>query len=142
MIRRPPRSTRTDTLVPYTTLFRSQIAVGVLHLQERQRTALFVRRDPFERFVSCMVFVPRDRYDTTLRRKLQDILAEAYQGHCANFSTQMSDEVLARLHVIIKTERGRIPKVDLEKLEARLAEAARSWSDLLDRKSTRLNSSH
>src|SRR3546814_5216626 len=51
-----------------------QIAVGVLHLQERQRTALFVRRDPFERFVSCMVFVPRDRYDTTLRRKLQDIL--------------------------------------------------------------------
>src|SRR3546814_77250 len=109
-----------------------QIAVGVLHLQERQRTALFVRRDPFERFVSCMVFVPRDRYDTTLRRKLQDILAEAYQGHCTNFSTQMSDEVLARLHVIIKTERGRIPKVDLEKLEARLAEAARSWSDLLE----------
>src|SRR3546814_15117394 len=44
----------------------------------------------------------------------------------------MSDEVLARLHVIIKTERGRIPKVDLEKLEARLAEAARSWSDLLE----------
>ncbi|MGF1628848.1 MAG: NAD-glutamate dehydrogenase [Kiloniellaceae bacterium] len=109
-----------------------QIVIGVLHLQERQRTALFVRRDPFERFVSCMVFVPRDRYDTTLRRKLQDILAQAYQGHCANFSAQMSDEVLARLHVIIKTEPGRIPKVDLSKLEARLAEAARSWSDLLE----------
>jgi glutamate dehydrogenase len=109
-----------------------QIAIGVLHLQERQRTALFVRRDPFERFVSCMVFVPRDRYDTTLRRKLQDILAEAYQGHCTNFSAQMSDEVLARLHVIVKTEPGRIPKVKLDKLEARLAEAARSWSDLLE----------
>jgi glutamate dehydrogenase len=109
-----------------------QIAIGVLHLQERQRTALFVRRDPFERFVSCMVFVPRDRYDTALRRKLQEILAEAFQGRCANFSAQMSDEVLARLHVIINTERGRIPKVDLDKLEARLAEAARSWSDLLE----------
>ncbi|HMA15696.1 MAG TPA: NAD-glutamate dehydrogenase, partial [Kiloniellaceae bacterium] len=109
-----------------------QIAVGVLHLQERQRTALFVRRDPFERFVTCMVYVPRDRYDTTLRRKLQDILATAFQGHCASFSAQMSDEVLARLHVIINTERGRIPNVDLEELEARLAEAARSWSDLLE----------
>src|SRR3546814_679363 len=139
-----------------------QIAVGVLNLQERHRTALFVRRDPFERFVSCMVFVPRDRYDTTLRRKLQDILAAAFQGTCISFSTQMSEEVLARLHLIISTERGRIPRVDLEKLEARLAEAARSWSDLLeealvdavgeqdgihahrrlDRKSTRLNSSH
>ena len=109
-----------------------QIAVGVLHLQERQRTALFVRRDPFERFVSCMVFVPRDRYDTTLRRKLQEILAEAFEGRCTSFSTQMSDEVLARLHVIVRTERGRIPQVDLDRLEARLAEAARSWSDLLE----------
>src|SRR3546814_14108636 len=44
----------------------------------------------------------------------------------------MSEEVLARLHLIISTERGRIPRVDLEKLEARLAEAARSWSDLLE----------
>src|SRR3546814_14595851 len=79
-----------------------------------------------------MVFVPRDRYDTTLRRKLQDILAEAYQGHCTNFSTQKSDEVLARLHVIIKTERGRIPNVDLKKLEARFADAARSTTELLE----------
>jgi glutamate dehydrogenase len=108
-----------------------QISLGVLHLQERQRTALFVRHDPFERFVSCMVYVPRDRYDTSLRRKLQDILAAAYNGHCANFSAQMSDDVLARLHLIIKTEPGKIPKIDLRKLEARLAEAARSWADLL-----------
>ena len=109
-----------------------QIAVGVLHLQERQRTALFVRRDPFERFVSCMVYVPRDRYDTSLRRKLQDILAKAYDGHCANFSAQMSDEVLARLHVIIKTKPGKIPNVNHLKLEDRLAEATRSWADLLE----------
>ncbi len=109
-----------------------QIAVGVLHLQERQRTALFVRHDPFERFVSCMVYVPRDRYDTNLRRKLQDILAKAYDGECTNFSAQMSDEVLARLHVTIKTKPGRIPKVNLEKLEAHLEEASRSWADLLE----------
>ncbi|WP_422369370.1 NAD-glutamate dehydrogenase [Pelagibius sp.] len=110
----------------------SDIATGVLHLQERQRTALFVRRDPFERFVSCMVYVPRDRYDTGLRRKLQDILAKAYDGHCAAFSTQMSDEVLARLHLIIKTKPGKIPPVKLDKLEQDLVQASRSWSDLLE----------
>ena len=109
-----------------------QIAVGVLNLQERQRTALFVRHDPFERFVSCMVYVPRDRYDTSLRRKLQGILSEAYDGECTTFSAQMSDEVLARLHLTIKTRPGRIPKVNLPKLEARLAEAARSWADHLE----------
>src|SRR3546814_18146581 len=78
------------------------------------RTALFVRRDPFERFVSCMVFVPRDRYDTTLRRKLQDILAAAFQGTCISFSTQMSEEVLARLHLIISTERSEKRRVGKE----------------------------
>ncbi|MEO3427912.1 NAD-glutamate dehydrogenase [Pelagibius sp. CAU 1746] len=109
-----------------------QIAVGVLHLQERQRTALFVRHDPFERFVSCMVYVPRDRYDTSLRRRMQTLLAAAYDGHCTSFSAQMSDEALARLHVIIRTKPGKIPAVKLPHLEARLEEASRSWSDLLE----------
>ena len=56
------------------------IAMGVLHLQERQRTSLFVRHDPFERFVSCMVYVPRERYDTHLRRKIEGILEKTYDG--------------------------------------------------------------
>ncbi len=109
-----------------------QIAVGVLHLQERQRTALFVRHDPFERFVSCMVYVPRDRYDTELRRKMQILLADAFDGHCSSFSAQMSDEALARLHVTITTKPGKIPAVKLPKLEARLDEASRSWADHLE----------
>ncbi|WP_421707942.1 NAD-glutamate dehydrogenase [Algihabitans sp.] len=106
-------------------------ALGVLHLQERQRTALFVRRDPFERFVSCMVYVPRDRFDTNLRLKLQSLLAEAYAGEIAAFSTQLGDALLARLHVIVKTTQGKVPKVEVEVLEQQLAEAARSWTDTL-----------
>ena len=108
------------------------IATGVLHLQERQRTALFIRRDPFERFVSCMVYVPRDRYDTSLRRRMQDLLSEAFDGHCAAFSTHLGDEVLARLHLIIKTTPGKVRPVNLEKLEEDLVQASRSWSDLLE----------
>ncbi|WP_119167343.1 NAD-glutamate dehydrogenase [Algihabitans albus] len=107
-------------------------ALGVLHLQERQRTALFVRRDPFERFVSCMVYVPRDRFDTNLRLKLQGLLAEAYAGRIAAFSTQLGDALLARLHVIVKTTRGQVPKVEVAALERQLAEAARSWTDTFE----------
>ncbi|MDF2094654.1 NAD-glutamate dehydrogenase [Aquibaculum arenosum] len=109
-----------------------QIAEGILHLQERQRTALFVRRDPFERFVSAMIFVPRDRFDTNLRLKLQNKVAEAYAGRVESFGTQIGESPLARLHVIVRTERGRVPKVDVEALESELAEVARSWIDLLE----------
>ncbi|MHA1600677.1 MAG: NAD-glutamate dehydrogenase [Alphaproteobacteria bacterium] len=109
-----------------------ETAMGILHLQERQRIALFVRHDPFERFVSCLVFVPRDRYDTSLRHKLQNLIAEAYSGTIAAFTTHLTDEALARLHVIIKTTRGEVPDVDIAALEQQLIEAGRSWSDRLE----------
>ena len=107
------------------------ISMGVLHLQERQRTALFLRFDPFERFVSCMVYVPRNRYDTTLHQKLQGILEEAYDGEVANYSTRLTDATLAQVHVIIKTRNERIPKVDHGEVEARLVEATRVPSSII-----------
>src|SRR5262249_29214488 len=57
------------------------IALGILNLQERQRIALFTRRDPLERFVSCLVYVPRDRYNTDLRQRMATILEESFKGH-------------------------------------------------------------
>ena len=108
-----------------------QVSNGILHLQERQRTALFVRNDPFGRYISCLLFVPRDRFDTRLRVKLADMIAEAYKGSVAAFSSQLGDAALARLHVIIKTMPGKTPAVNVDALERRLAEAARSWSDHL-----------
>jgi glutamate dehydrogenase len=106
-------------------------ALGILHLQERQRIALFTRRDPFERFVSCLVYVPRDRYNTELRLRIQDILARAYNGTVAAYNTHMSDAALGRLQVIIATTRGAIPDVDTQDIEQRLVEAGRSWADQL-----------
>ncbi len=110
-------------------LFR--IATGILPLQQRPRIALFVRRDPFERFVSCLVFVPRDRYDTDLRLAFQDILARAYRGKVAGHHTHLTDEALARLHFIVSTTPGRIPNADPAEVEHSLVEAARSWNDRL-----------
>ncbi len=107
-------------------------AMGILHLQERQRVALFVRRDPFERFISALVFVPRDRFDTALRLKIQEALAKAFEGSVEAFYTHLTDAALARLHVIVKTQQGSVPDVALDALESKLVEAARSWVDHLE----------
>jgi glutamate dehydrogenase len=107
------------------------IAMAILPLQQRPRIALFVRRDPFERFVSCLVFVPRDRYDTDLRLAFQSILARAYRGKVTSHHTHLTDEALARLHFHVATTPGEIPNVDPEVVERQLQEAARSWGERL-----------
>ena len=86
-----------------------EIANGILQLGERQRFRLFIRRDPFERFVSCLIFVPRENYTTGLRRKFQTILLEAFDGSSADFDVLLTDAVLARIHMTVRTTPGRIP---------------------------------
>ncbi|WP_119679996.1 NAD-glutamate dehydrogenase [Indioceanicola profundi] len=115
--------------IPEEELFET--AIGVLHLQERQRVALFVRKDPFERFVSCLVYVPRDRYDTDLRRRMQGIIEKAYGGATASCNVQLAESVLARVHLIVQTVPGQVPEVDVAELERQLVEAARGWQDRL-----------
>ncbi|MQX38518.1 NAD-glutamate dehydrogenase [Roseospira navarrensis] len=108
-----------------------ETALGILDLQERQRTALFLRQDEFQRFVSCLVFIPRDRYDTALRLTVQDILEADFQGKVETYTTQVDDSRLARLHFIIRTTPGAMPAHDADEIEARIAAATRSWPDHL-----------
>ncbi len=108
-------------------------AIGVLNLQERQRIALFVRRDPLERYVSCLVYVPRERYDTALRRQFAAILEDAFAGVVSGFYTHIDDSLLARVLFIIRAAgSARLPMADAASLEARLAEAGRSWRDRVE----------
>ena len=107
------------------------MALGILNLQERQRIALFVRRDSFGRFVSCLVYVPRDRYNSELRRRFAAILEAAFHGAVDNFFTQVDESVLARVHYVISTTPGAKADVDVAAVERRLAEAGRSWEDRL-----------
>jgi glutamate dehydrogenase len=108
-----------------------ETALGILNLQERQRIALFLRRDPFERFVSCLIYVPRERYDTALRQRFVQILEEAFAGKVDSFNAQLDESVLARIHFIVRTTPGRLAQIDVALLERRLAEAGRSWADRL-----------
>lgn len=104
-------------------------SLGILHLQERQRVALFVHRDPYGRYISCLVYVPKDRFETRLRHRLQDILAKGLGGEITAHYTQVSDSVLARLHVIIRTVPGATAPLDDHEIEAQLIAAARDWRD-------------
>jgi glutamate dehydrogenase len=105
------------------------IATGILHLEERQRFRLFVRRDPFERFLSCLIYAPRERYTTELRERWQAILVAAFNGSSSEFNVHLSESMLARIQITVRTRPGYIPAFELRELEARLAAAARRWDD-------------
>jgi glutamate dehydrogenase len=107
------------------------IAMGILHLQERQRVRLFVRRDTYGRFFSCLVFVPRDRYNTLIRERMQGILLRAFDGENVEYNVRLSESVLARIHFIIYTKPGEAPGYDEEEIERRIVETTRSWADNL-----------
>ena len=108
-----------------------QVAQEILHLQERQKIRLFLRRDPFARFVSCLVYVPRERYNTEIRRRFQEILRQALGGTEVEYQAQFSESILARIQFIVRTPDGIPADLDAAELEARLVEAARSWTDRL-----------
>ncbi|MEM7049446.1 MAG: NAD-glutamate dehydrogenase [Acidobacteriota bacterium] len=108
-----------------------ELSVGILHLQERQRLALFVRRDPFERFVSCLVYVPRDRYNTELREEMAQCLAGAFNGRLRAFDVRSGDLPLARVLFTIRTQPGKVPECDVEALQKELEGASLTWQDRL-----------
>jgi glutamate dehydrogenase len=108
-----------------------RVSAGIYSLQERQRTKLFVRRDAFRRFFSCMVFVPRDRYNTQVRERIQEILLEAFAGTSIESAVEMSESSLARVHFIVRTPQGTVPRVHVGAVERRIADAVRTWGDCL-----------
>ncbi|WP_395701769.1 NAD-glutamate dehydrogenase [Aquabacterium sp.] len=104
-------------------------ATGILHLGERQRFRLFLRRDPFERFIACLIFAPRENYTTELRQKWQAILLRAFNGISSEFNVSLSESALARIHITVRTEPGKIASYDVREIEASLIAAARRWDD-------------
>ncbi|HET9699780.1 MAG TPA: NAD-glutamate dehydrogenase domain-containing protein, partial [Burkholderiales bacterium] len=104
-------------------------AIGILRLGERQRIRLFVRPDPFGRFVSCLVYVPREIYNTDLRKRFQAVLMQAYGGVSSEFTVQLSDSVLARILITVRGRVGAMPRPDVRDTEAALVRAARRWQD-------------
>lgn len=104
-------------------------AIGILRLQERQRTRVFLRRDPFGRFTSAQVFVPRERFNTELRIKIGQELVLALNGQSLEFTPTLTDNPQARIHYLVRAKDQAPQSVDLVALEARIAKLAQRWED-------------
>lgn len=109
----------------------SDICIGILNLQERDRVRLFVREDIYGRFISCFVFVPSERYDTALQQKFQAILEGAFNSDESTFTTLFSESILARIHIVVRVENIRSINYDIKTIEQKLINAARLWQDEL-----------
>jgi glutamate dehydrogenase len=116
-----------------------QHATAILQLGERQRLRLLARRDAYGRFVTCLIYVPRERYNTELRQRFQKILTEAFNGVSSDFDVDLSSATLGRIVMRIRTRPGEMAGTpEPRALERRLAQAMRRWEDdlyaaLLDR---------
>lgn len=100
--------------------------IGAMHLVGRPRARLFLRRDQFNRFVTAIVFVPREAYDTALRLRIADVLARAFGGSLVKFQPYFDTGPLARVHFEISLDRDH-PEPDRDALEAEIADLARTW---------------
>ncbi len=114
------------------TLYR--FALAILQLDEMPRVRVLARRDRFDRFVSVLVFVPRERYDSHIRAQIGSYLASAFIGRVSAFYPFFPDEgPLVRVHFIIGRSGGSAPEVERVTLEREVASIIRTWSDGLTR---------
>ena len=105
------------------------IASGVLELRQRPRTRLFVRRDRYDRFYTCLIFVPRDRFTTAVRGRIEEMLREALHGESVDSNVLMGESALARVYVTVRPHAGDHPVFDTTVLESRLLHIVRNWQD-------------
>jgi glutamate dehydrogenase len=107
----------------------SRIVTGIFGLQERPRVRLLLRRDAFHRFYSCLVFVPREKYNSQVRQRIERVIREAFGAFSMESQVHIADSDLARIHIVARTLPNEAARVDIGALERRVAAAVRSWLD-------------
>ena len=111
-----------------------EIAGGVLGLNERRQTRVFTRQDTFGRFMSAVVFLPRDRYNTSVRQRIEAQLREVFEAEAIDFEVRLTSSSLARVFFRIRLPyTGEVREFDREDLASRLRAAVRSWPESLAR---------
>jgi glutamate dehydrogenase len=106
-----------------------QTSVSILSLQERFRPKLFIRKDPYGRFFSVLIYLPKDRFNTEIRTRIEDMLLSALHGDRIDKTLKIGDSPLAQLHLLIRRGEAADTGYDLDKLEAELAAIIRNWKD-------------
>lgn len=108
-----------------------KIAVGVLHIQERRRLKMFMRKSQYGRFVTCLIYAPREGYTTALRKRFQQVLAEYLDVQDLEFNTYFTESTHARLYIVMRVGETGDWNFSLKEIEDRMVELARSWTDRL-----------
>ncbi|MFX4228738.1 MAG: NAD-glutamate dehydrogenase [Porticoccaceae bacterium] len=106
-----------------------QTILGIWKIYERRTIRLFLRVDRFEKFVSCIVYLPREMVRAEIRRKIERILGLALDSDDFEAATQfLSESVLARVHMVFRITNQAFKKVSRESLEAEIIEQTRDWA--------------
>ncbi len=108
----------------------SPMVEAAMVARERRALRLVVRRDTYGRYASVLVYLPRDRYNTSVRERFAKILQDRFGGESVEFTVRINESTTARVHFVVRVPKGEaIPDVDTQELERRLGEASRSWRD-------------
>ncbi|GIF10582.1 NAD-glutamate dehydrogenase [Actinoplanes teichomyceticus] len=107
-----------------------EAVIGVLRMAGRRQLRLFLRRDGYGRFISCLIYLPRDRFTTSNRLRMQEILLRELNGVGVDYTTRVTERMLARVHFIVRTDPAAPPgNLDPNALAELLADATRMWDD-------------
>ena len=109
----------------------TQTALGIVHLQERQRVRVFIRADRLGRYFACQIYVPRDHFDTGARHRIQEILKQELHGERVDFTVNVSEVPLARLYMVVHCLSRDAQHVSVSTIEQRIAAAVRPWTAAL-----------
>ena len=119
-----------DDLFQASNLELLEMAMGIFYLQERRRIRMFARRDIYGRFISCLVYVPKERFNTELRQAMQTILENEFHAKESTFSTRFSESVLARIHFTLRIDAGSAAAAyDMKAIEQKIITVGRAWED-------------
>ena len=116
-----------DELFEADTDWINATATAVTYIHERRHVRVFVRSDPYGLFATCLVYVPRELFDTHARRKIQSILSAAFGAIDTEFELYFSESTLVRLQVVLRLPAGSRPPVDVAAVRAQIVAATRDW---------------
>jgi len=105
--------------------------MGVAQINERSMVKIFVRPDLFGKFLTCIIYIPRDYFSTKIRLKIQEYIGSLLGTSECEFTTLYSESILARVHLVFKLKNQPMPDLDIDHLENKIVEIARSWEDQL-----------
>ena len=101
---------------------------GIMGLEERRKTRLFLRADRFNRFITAVVYLPRDHYNTDVRYRIERVFRQEFDLSAIDYEVYLSSSSLARLFFRIRlTNPNDVPTTDHQALEKQMQQVTRSW---------------